>query len=478
MSDYLVQIASNPQARKLIQSLGLPIPLPEKLRRAPHPWEDRPLHDRVVVVGAAPGAALHPVLARTLAPAGATPWVVGDEAATTHYSAPGEAYGRPAVALKPGEIPEHARVDGLVFDATGLTAPGDLRAVYDFFHPWMRALGRSGRIVVLGRPPEAQADAEAAAAAAALDGFVRSAAKEIGKRGATAQLVTIEPGAEDRAGPVVRFLLSPRSAFVSGQPLRVTTLAQGELVDRRTRPLDGKVALVTGAARGIGAETARLMAAEGAHVICLDRPADDGPASAVAREIGGSLHLVDVTDPEAPRTLCEAIEADFGGLDVVVHNAGVTRDKTLARMKPDWWEQAVEVNLTAVTRITSRLTAGVLRDGGRIICLSSIAGIAGNFGQTNYAASKAGVIGYVRALAPTLAPRGITVNAVAPGFIETRLTDAMPVVVREVARRLNNLSQGGVPRDVAEVITFLATPGAIGVTGGVLRVCGGNLVGA
>jgi 3-oxoacyl-[acyl-carrier protein] reductase len=163
----------------------------------------------------------------------------------------------------------------------------------------------------------------------------------------------------------------------------------------------------------------------------------------------------------------------------VVHNAGITRDKTLAKMKPEGWDQAVAVNLGSVLRITDVLVnEKVLRDGGRLICLSSVAGLAGNLGQTNYAASKAGVAGFVRGLAPSLAKRGITVNAVAPGFIETRLTAAIPVMIREAGRRLAALGQGGLPRDVGDLITFLATPGAQGVTGQVIRVCGGALIGA
>jgi 3-oxoacyl-[acyl-carrier protein] reductase len=136
------------------------------------------------------------------------------------------------------------------------------------------------------------------------------------------------------------------------------------------------------------------------------------------------------------------------------------------------------VNLTSVHRITERLLGGLLRDEGRIICLSSVAGIGGNMGQTNYSASKAGVIGLVRYFARLLANRGITANAIAPGFIETRLTAAIPVAIREVGRRLNNLGQGGQPIDVANAIDFLASPGAQGITGQVLRVCGGAMIGA
>ena len=164
---------------------------------------------------------------------------------------------------------------------------------------------------------------------------------------------------------------------------------------------------------------------------------------------------------------------------MVVHNAGVTRDKTLGRMKPEWWDQAVRINLGAVVDITARMIdQKVLRDGGRIVCLSSVSGIAGNRGQTNYSASKAGLVGYVRSLAPAVAKRGITINAIAPGFIETRLTAAMPIGLREGARRLSALGQGGQPVDVGQAITFLSTPGSVGVTGGVLRVCGGALIGA
>jgi 3-oxoacyl-[acyl-carrier protein] reductase len=478
MSDFLLELGTNPTARKVIKTLGLPVPMPQALRRAKGPWQERPLHDEDIVFAAAPGGAATEVVARTLAMAGAWPHLVGDAALREAFIAPGEAYGRPPKRLDLEEIPERLRARGLVFDATGIETTEGLRALYDFFHPLMRRIAPCGRVIVIGRPPSSMKTPTAAASQAALDGFVRSVAKEVGKRGSTAQLVMVDRQAESRLEGVLRFVLSPRAAFISGQPLRVSKKVKAEPEISFVQPLEGKVALVTGAARGIGAATARLLAEEGAHVVVLDRPDDDALASQVARDIGGTVLLADVSDPEAPEKIATTLEEKFEGVDIVVHNAGVTRDKTLANMKPERWDQTLDINLAAVERITDRLLEGTLHDGGRIILLSSIAGIAGNMGQTNYAASKAGIVGYTKALATDVAKRGITVNAIAPGFIETRLTAAIPVMIREVARRMSNLGQGGLPRDIGDAVTFLASPGAVGLTGNVLRVCGGSLVGA
>ncbi len=479
MSDFLLELGKNPNARKLIQRIGLPIPMPRTLRRADGPREQRPLHDQPVVFGAAAGSTLTRAIAETVAIAGADPYIVGDDKLRAPFAEVGEAYGRPATNLDVDDRPEGFKTAALIFDASAITETAGLRSLYDFFNPLTKSLGMCGRVVVLGRPADQQDSAEAAAAQAALEGFVRSLAKEIGKKGATAQLIYVAKNAEDRLAGPLRFLLSSRSAFVTGQPFFVTATAKTAGEPSWVRPLQGKVALVTGAARGIGADTARLLAGEGAHVVCLDRPDDDAPLSKVAREIGGSVLLVDVTAADAAERISDALKTGHNGVDIVVHNAGITRDKTIARMKADYWDAAIDVNLSAVTRITSTLLSRkLLRDGGRVICLSSVAGIAGNVGQTNYAASKAGLIGYVKRLAGTLAERGITVNAVAPGFIETRLTNAIPVVIREAGRRLSSMGQGGQPQDVGEVITFLSTPASSGITGSVVRVCGGAFIGA
>jgi len=419
-------------------------------------------------------SATRPELTETLASilpvAGAEPWLV--DTFVEPFEAAGEAWGRrPHDGATGPEQPW-----AIVVDATGIGTPAELRGLYDLLHPRIRGIQRSGRVVVLGRRQQPDDRPRLGAARQALDGFVRSVGREVGRKGATANLVTVEAGAEDRLAPLLRWLLSPRSAYLTGQPLHVSaTVATAS--DAPRRPLEGKVALVTGAARGIGRAIARRMGEEGAQVVVLDRPDDAELASGVARACGGRFLPCDVTADDAAQTVTSFLREHYGRVDIVVHNAGVTRDRTLAKMKPERWDLVLDVNLTAVIDLTEALDE-LLAEGARVVCLSSIAGIAGNVGQTNYAASKAGVIGFVRAVAPTLAPRGIAVNAIAPGFIETRLTDAIPVATREVARRLCNLSQGGLPVDIAEVATFLASPGAHGLSGQVVRVCGGNFVGA
>jgi 3-oxoacyl-[acyl-carrier protein] reductase len=164
---------------------------------------------------------------------------------------------------------------------------------------------------------------------------------------------------------------------------------------------------------------------------------------------------------------------------VVVHNAGITRDKTIAKMPPEWWDSVVNVNLSCQERINEALvSAGALKQGGRIVCVSSISGIAGNRGQSNYAFSKAGVIGMVESMAPLLKEKDITINAVAPGFIETKMTAAIPFTVREAGRRLTSRSQGGQAVDVAEAIAWFASPASSGLSANTVRVCGQSLLGA
>jgi 3-oxoacyl-[acyl-carrier protein] reductase len=441
MSDRYSQIVNAPVVSALARQVGLPQPA-DLDRYTP----GAPVVAGPVLSGAAPGGRL------------------------------GKAISTFLDQIKAERAGTEGRAKALVFDATGIGDSTELVELQRFFYPAVGRLQRSGRVVVLGTPPAEAGSTRAATAQRALEGFTRSLAKEIGGRGTTAQLVLVSPGAEDQLDSTLRFLLSPRSAYVSGQVVRIGAgVAPGPEIDWE-RPLDGKVVLVTGAARGIGAAIAATLGRDGAKVVGLDVPQAADDLRRVTAEIGAETLGLDITADDAP----ERVAAHFAdGVDVVVHNAGVTRDRTIAKMPEDRWAQLMEINLSSEERINDALLdAELLAANGRIVCVSSMSGIAGNSGQTNYAASKAGVIGMVEALAPELAGREATINAVAPGFIETKMTAAMPIGPREAGRRLSSLSQGGLPVDVAETIAWLASPASTGVNGNTIRVCGQNLLGA
>lgn len=380
--------------------------------------------------------------------------------------------------FNPDSASNPRRLKAIVLDASGISSSAELVAAWEQLSPTVALLADGGRLLVLGTTPERCAEPEAAVAQRALEGLARSLAKEL-RRGATAQLIYVAPRADAQIESTLRFLLSPRSAFVSGQVIRVERpVAPAGALDWDA-PLAGRVALVTGAARGIGAAIAQVLTREGAHVVGLDVQAMAGELAAVTGALRGSSLTADIAAPDAPTKIADHLIERHGGVDVLVHNAGITRDRRLHRMSREQWSQVIAINLTAPERINQELLKrDAVRSNGRIVGVSSISGISGNAGQTNYATSKAGVIGLVQAWAPALAKRGLTINAVAPGFIETQMTAAMPFALREAGRRLSSLSQGGLPIDVAETVAWLASPGSSGVTANIVRVCGQSLIGA
>jgi 3-oxoacyl-[acyl-carrier protein] reductase len=440
MSDLYAQLVNSPPGKLIAPRVGLPRPASLKRRS-----QDGAALSGAALIGAAPGGRLCKELERLLGDVGAP---------------------RPEKSDSP--------VEALVFDASGISDSTELVELQRFFHPNVKRVARSGRVVVLGTPP-AGLPARAATAQRALEGFTRSLGKEVGC-GIAVQLVYVAEGAEDQIDSTLRFLLSPRSAYVSGQVIRIgPAVAKAPRLEWQ-QPLDGMRALVTGASRGIGEAIATILHRDGAELVLLDVPALSADLKTVAERLEAETIELDITNEDAPATIAERLS---DGVDVVVHNAGVTRDRTIAKMPEERWASLMEINLSSEERIDDELLhRDLLRENGRIVCVSSMSGIAGNSGQTNYATSKAGVIGMVEALAPELAKRGATINAVAPGFIETQMTDAMPIPIREAGRRMNSMSQGGLPVDVAETIAWFASPASTGVNGNVVRVCGQSLLGA
>jgi 3-oxoacyl-[acyl-carrier protein] reductase len=469
VADRYQQLINTPIGRIVSKQVGLPAPTTLERYESGQSVIEGP-----VLLGAAPGSRLGAAASRVL------------KTIEAEVHTPMDQYLRSAAADAGLEAslwgaetaPADQTFKALVFDATGIAASDQLHEAFAFFHPTIRRVRQSGRVLIFGTPPETCETPQQATAQRALEGLSRSIGKEV-RRGATAQLVYVAPGSEDGIESTVRFFLSPKSAYVSGQVVRVgPAVASPDGIDWE-RPLSGKVALVTGASRGIGESTAEVLARDGAHVVGLDVPGQADDLDRVTRGLGGSSLTADITESGAPSQIAEHLLEHHGGVDVVVHNAGVTRDKTLGRMTDDQWDLVLGINLIAPQRIDKELFGrNAVRQNGRVVCVSSISGIAGNAGQTNYATSKAGVIGIVQSFESILAQQGVTLNAVAPGFIETQMTAAMPFPAREAGRRMNSLSQGGLPIDVAETVAWFASPGSAGVNGNVVRVCGQSLIGA
>jgi 3-oxoacyl-[acyl-carrier protein] reductase len=451
MSDRYLAFANSNFGRRVVSTLGLPAP--QRLER----WQagrSQPV-DGALLISASGALAT--------AASGCLNKLTSDSFSTSEG-----ALGLPRWTAEHGP-----KLKALIFDASELSSFEQLIELRNFFQPAFKGLAKCPRVVILARPPESLKDPIAASVQRSLEGFSRSLGKEI-RRGGSVQLLYVGKGAENQLEGALRFFLSPKSAYVSGQVLRLSPCATH--VKDWTRPLAGQTALITGASRGIGASIAEVLARDGAKVVLLDVPQAKDALNALAARLGGQAVALDICAADAATQLVAALP---DGVDIVVHNAGITRDKTLKNMSDALWDSVINVNLRAPQVLTQALLdANKLRDNGRVVLLASISGIAGNMGQTNYAVSKAGLIGLAAAWAPTLAKRGISLNAVAPGFIETQMTAAIPLGIREAGRRMNSMSQGGQPQDVAEAVAWFAQPTSGAVTGQVLRVCGQSLLGA
>lgn len=466
MSDFLLEKGNKPGWNKVLKTVGAPIPT--KLKRLKGGWEKKVLAGKKVGYGST-GNGINPAVFNSV-------FIELGSASVVSSIADGDKAG------------------ALVFDATGIENAAQLKGMYEFFHTnSIRKLTSCSHIIIVADAvPKSMDKANLDSADAfyefctvqqGVEGFSRSLSKEVGGKGITVNLIRLT-NAKDATDktllPYIHFLLSDGCAFVTGQVFEVNMSTAPQQMASLEKSLSGKTAIVTGSARGIGEATARKLAAEGATVVVLDRPQDAEAGKAVAASINGKFLGVDMSSDDAPGTIADFIKQELGGgLDIIVHNAGITRDKTIANMDAGQWDMVINVNLNAIIKTNKELLKqGLIKENGRIIGLSSTSGFSGNFGQTNYSTTKAGVIGYVRAISQITTDKKITVNAVAPGFIETQMTAKMPAMTQFFARRLSNLNQGGLPTDIGDMITFLASPGASGISGQIIRVCGGNFIGA
>lgn len=244
--------------------------------------------------------------------------------------------------------------------------------------------------------------------------------------------------------------------------------------------LQGKTAIITGAARGIGKTTAELFGSEGASVLLWDRDADAGKAAELyLKEKGYTAEFmqIDVTSLESVTAAVETVKSKYGKLDILINNAGITKDATLVKMTEEQWQSVLNVNLTGVFNCTKAAAPAMIENGyGRIISTSSVVGIYGNFGQTNYVATKSGIIGMTKVWARELGKKGITVNVVAPGFIATEMVNSVPEKVLQMMREKTPVGRLGEPIDIAKAYLFLASDDASYVNGAVLSVDGGLVI--
>ncbi len=468
--DWLLKITG---ARETLDRLHIPPLTPPELERDREPETRTPLEGSWTVVGR-PEGRLAKKAARACVRAGSGLVIPRGEDFSSYPSGLDEAGGMP----RKREIAVET-VDICVFDATDFSEPDETGRVFSFFNHWVGKIASSGRVLILADSPDPEKDPVLSAITGILKGFVRSFAREIGSRGITANLVLVPEteAAQACLEPLLRFLASRRSVFITGQAWELAADAPPAEPVRYVRALEDKVALVTGAARGMGAGIAGCLCREGARVVLVDRPESREQLRAAAAGVDGMPLVADVTWPRAGAFLHGEVEKEFGKLDILVHNAGIHLDRNVADMTPEQWRSIIDVNLASAVRLTRGLEP-LIPDGGRIVGIASIAGLGGVAGETGYSGSKAGLAGYLAALAQNLKNRKIAVIPLAVGYINTSMTESLPRFHQEMGRRLTALLQGGEPDDIGNLVVFLAGPCGNALTGRTIRACGGMMLGA
>mgnify|MGYP003648337209 FL=1 len=474
MNDLYMRLAHSRLGQNIFHALNLPQPI-ELLR---NPNESMSIPNGPYLIAASPQSfALNNTLNILSKPNVEVNYL---EQSKTEFQALPNIFNDSINIKRVTDIKNH-HYEGLIFDATGISSFEELAAIYEFFHLAIPSVNQNGKIVILAQKIGQIKDSETVSIQSSLIGFCKSIAKELGKKGINCNLIYLQKGAQKYLETSLAFFLSPKSAYITGQFVSLRNHTLKQFPTSLSKPLAGKTALVTGAAQGIGRETAMILARDGATVICLDIPQNQKMLDTLANDIHGHALAVDLLNENAITEVTQKLASQVGVIDIVVHNAGITRDKTLAKMPRHLWDQVLSLNFERVIKLNQAfIEKNIFNDHARIICISSISGIAGNFGQANYACSKAGIAAYVKAFADSTALKkniGLTINGIAPGFIETQMTKNMPFLSRELGRRMNALSQGGLALDIAETVSFFANPGSHCLNGNVLRVCGLSLLG-
>jgi len=441
MNDYL----QNATLRTLLKTLNIPIPVPPILKRNLSAYSDDELTFKKIAIAGKDNEFLHHL-----------------QTAFQHKINAATIYDE--------------KIDGLVVSCIDMETIEDLEDLYTTIKNTSAKIAANGRIVLVSRIDDSSALSYTVQKS--IDGFARALSKEIGgKKGVTVNLlkITNKNIMPYEVVNAATFFLSDKSSFITGQVVELNNAFGTDFLSP-AKLLQDKVAIVTGGARGIGAAAARVLHREGAKIIIIDVPFAKDDAEKLAQELNGDVILEDITDAKATSDIQKNILTKHNGLDILINNAGITRDKTIAKMSIDQWRGVLNVNLKATINLTETFIKEGFNKNAKVVGLSSISGIAGNVGQTNYSLSKAGMIGFMKTVAER--NENLFANAVAPGFIETKMTENLPFFVKEGGRRLSTLKQGGLPEDVAELIGFLASPLSDAINGQCLRVCGGSMIGA
>lgn len=394
----------------------------------------------------------------------------------------------------PAHLPPSSRgtFSALVLNTQHYRSPEALEALFNDCQALLPLLGKRAHILLLSPEKTLIHTTHQQRYLQAFTALTKSLAKEIAPEATTINHLRLYDNRHQSLPALLRYFLSNRSSYVTGQCVsagqipaasrwakKTATNSAAPLAASNPEPHPASnnakkpLVLLTGAAGGIGQAIAHRLAADNFRTILVDQPREKFALRYLAEKTGGIPLSLDLTRPNSAGTLAECIDEQGGQLQSLIHNAGIIRDRLFKKMDPQDWESVLDTNLWAPINITEALLKEKkLADQARIVLMSSVMALSGNRGQTQYCLAKAGLIGFMQDIAPQIAKSGMTINTVAPGFIDTPMTQKLPKRIREIAKRCNAFAQAGRPEDVAEAVALCCQPTADYFSGNILRVCG------